>query len=134
MPDQRARRDAGEERISVAASGTTNPESHGGYNAGMAIFSYIIGGILVWSLIGWGLDILLGTHWIVLAGAFLGLAGGFYLSFASRLRRSRSQSADSDGVDSRNAESGAVDSHRTVDSHRDQGPQPADSVEDPEQQ
>ena len=26
--------------------------SNGGYNAGMAVFSYIIGGILVWSLIG----------------------------------------------------------------------------------
>lgn len=32
--------------------------SDGGYNAGMAVFSYIIGGIIVWSLIGWGLDYL----------------------------------------------------------------------------
>ncbi|WP_026555394.1 AtpZ/AtpI family protein [Arthrobacter sp. 35W] len=77
------------ERVSVASSGTTNPESTGGYNAGMAIFSYVIGGILVWSLIGWGLDNLLGTRWYVLAGAFVGLAGGFYLSFARRLHRKR---------------------------------------------
>ncbi|MDP5228392.1 MULTISPECIES: AtpZ/AtpI family protein [Arthrobacter] len=52
----------------------------GGYNAGMAVFSYIIGGILVWSLIGWGLDSLWGTHWLVLAGALLGASGGFYLA------------------------------------------------------
>ncbi|GAP53778.1 AtpZ/AtpI family protein [Arthrobacter sp. 92] len=52
----------------------------GGYNAGMAVFSYIIGGIIVWSLIGWGLDYLWGTRWIVLVGALLGAAGGFYLS------------------------------------------------------
>jgi F0F1-type ATP synthase assembly protein I len=56
------------------------PESDGGYNAGMAVFSYIIGGIIVWSLIGWGLDTLLKTRWIVLVGALLGIAGGLYLA------------------------------------------------------
>lgn len=61
--------------------------SSGGYNAGMAVFSYIIGGILVWSLIGWGLDYLLDTRWLVLAGAFLGAAGGFYLSHMHNLTR-----------------------------------------------
>ncbi len=69
------------DRVSIAGGGA----AEGGYNSGMAVFSYIIGGILVWSLIGWGLDIFFGTHWIVLLGAFLGLAGGFYLSFAKRL-------------------------------------------------
>ena len=59
----------------------------GGYNAGIAVFSYIIGGILVWSLIGWGLDNLLGTRWIVLAGALLGAGGGFYLSHMHNLTR-----------------------------------------------
>jgi F0F1-type ATP synthase assembly protein I len=57
-----------------------DPEGDGGYNAGMAVFSYIIGGIIVWSLIGWGLDTLLKTRWIVLAGALLGIAGGLYLA------------------------------------------------------
>ena len=84
---------AGVEKFSVAASGSTGPDGQGGYNAGMAVFSYIIGGIVVWSLIGWGLDILLGTHWIVLAGAFAGLVGGFYLAFARRLTRSRNHDA-----------------------------------------
>jgi ATP synthase protein I len=90
-------RGADQEKISVAASGTSNPESHRGYNAGMAVFSYIIGGILVWSLIGWGLDILLGTHWIVLAGIFVGLVGGFYLSFARRLTQTRNRSVGGPG-------------------------------------
>ena len=61
--------------------------SNGGYNAGIAVLSYMIGGIAVWSLIGWGLDNLLDTHWLVLAGAFLGAAGGFYLSHMHNLTR-----------------------------------------------
>ncbi|WP_346926223.1 hypothetical protein [uncultured Arthrobacter sp.] len=60
--------------------GVSGDGADGGYNAGIAVFSYMIGGILVWSLIGWGLDNLWGTRWIVLAGALLGAAGGFYLS------------------------------------------------------
>ncbi|WP_035773248.1 hypothetical protein [Arthrobacter sp. Br18] len=64
--------------------------ARGGYNEGIAVFSYIVGGIVVWSLIGWGLDNLLQTRWLVLAGAFLGAAGGFYLSHMHNLTRSRS--------------------------------------------
>ncbi|BCT76683.1 hypothetical protein SCMU_25250 [Sinomonas cyclohexanicum] len=56
------------------------PEGDGGYNSGMAVFSYVIGGIVVWSLIGWGLDNLLKTRWLVLAGALVGIAGGIYLT------------------------------------------------------
>lgn len=67
--------------------------ANGGYNAGIAVFSYIIGGIVVWSLIGWGLDNLLQTRWLVLAGAFLGAAGGFYLSHMHNLTRSRPSSS-----------------------------------------
>ncbi|MHA7281794.1 hypothetical protein [Arthrobacter sp. TMS2-4] len=59
--------------------------SNGGYNAGIAVLSYMIGGIAVWSLIGWGLDNLLDTRWLVLAGAFVGAAGGFYLSHMHNL-------------------------------------------------
>ncbi|MFF2843238.1 hypothetical protein [Paenarthrobacter sp. NPDC057981] len=72
----------------------------GGYNAGIAVFSYIIGGIIVWSLIGWGLDNLWGTRWIVLLGALLGAAGGFYLSHMHGLTRQSSSSGES------NADSG----------------------------
>ena len=77
----------------------------GGYNAGIAVFSYIIGGIMVWSLIGWGLDYLWGTRWIVLAGALLGAAGGFYLSHMHGLTSSR-KSADGNGAASGPSEDG----------------------------
>ncbi|BAS17349.1 hypothetical protein AHiyo8_56520 [Arthrobacter sp. Hiyo8] len=69
--------------------------SDGGYNAGIAVFSYIVGGIIVWSLIGWGLDNLWGTRWIVLLGALLGAAGGFYLSHMHGLTSHRSSSGGS---------------------------------------
>ena len=73
----------------ASAPGVSGDNSDGGYNAGMAVFSYIIGGIIVWSLIGWGLDYLWGTRWIVLAGALLGAVGGFYLSHMHGLTSSR---------------------------------------------
>jgi ATP synthase protein I len=71
------------------APGVSSDGTSGGYNAGMAVFSYIIGGIIVWSLIGWGLDYVWGTRWIVLAGALLGAVGGFYLSHMHGLTSSR---------------------------------------------
>ncbi|MCA4132180.1 hypothetical protein [Arthrobacter sp. M4] len=77
-------------------SGSADPEggkNDGGYNAGIAVFSYIIGGIIVWSLIGWGLDNLWGTRWLVLLGALLGAAGGFYLSHMHGLTSHQSSSA-----------------------------------------
>jgi len=72
----------------------------GGYNAGIAVFSYIIGGIIVWSLIGWGLDNLWGTRWIVLLGALLGAAGGFYLSHMHGLTRQSSNPSGESKADS----------------------------------
>ena len=74
--------------------------ARGGYNEGIAVFSYIIGGIVVWSLIGWGLDNLLQTRWLVLAGALLGAAGGFYLSHMHNLTRSRSTPSRNPSQDS----------------------------------
>jgi ATP synthase protein I len=71
---------SGTPKSTASTPGVSTDGGDGGYNAGIAVFSYIVGGILVWSLIGWGLDNLWGTRWIVLAGALLGAAGGFYLS------------------------------------------------------
>jgi len=76
-------------RVTGSAPGVSTENNDGGYNAGMAVFSYIIGGIIVWSLIGWGLDYLWGTRWIVLLGALLGAAGGFYLSHMHGLTSNR---------------------------------------------
>lgn len=66
-----------------------------GYNAGLAVFSYIIGGILVWSLIGLALDNLLGTRFLVLTGGLLGAVGGFYLSYKHNLTRSNPSASGS---------------------------------------
>lgn len=80
------------------ASGSTpsaDRQNDSGYNAGIAVFSYIIGGIVVWSLIGWGLDNLWGTRWIVLAGALLGAVGGFYLSHMHGLTSQRNTTGKS---------------------------------------
>lgn len=50
--------------------------------------TYVIGGILVWGLIGLALDYLLDTRGIVIAGALLGAVGGFFLArFHQRHRR-----------------------------------------------
>ncbi|MHA7153546.1 hypothetical protein [Arthrobacter sp. TMN-50] len=78
-----------QQNVPLAAGRSDDRGSYGegGYNAGLAVFSYIIGGIVVWSLIGWGLDNLLGTRWLVLAGGLLGAAGGFYLSHMHNLTR-----------------------------------------------
>ncbi|YCK83606.1 hypothetical protein M1D89_10420 [Arthrobacter sp. D3-18] len=85
-------------------AGTRNESAEagndGGYNAGIAVFSYIIGGIIVWSLIGWGLDNLWGTRWIVLLGALLGAAGGFYLSHMHGLTRQSSNPSGESNADS----------------------------------
>ena len=90
-------------RRGTGAPGVSADGRDGGYNAGIAVFSYIIGGIIVWSLIGWGLDNLWGTRWIVLAGALLGASGGFYLSHMHGLTSSRKTTGES------NASSGPSD-------------------------
>lgn len=92
VPDKKPPRAIGQRPV-----GTSSTNSDGGYNAGMAVFSYIIGGIIVWSLIGWGLDVLFGSRWLVLAGALLGAAGGFYLAFAHRLFHRIEHDGDPEG-------------------------------------
>lgn len=49
-------------------------------NAGKLDYTYVIGGILLWGLIGWGLDFLLHTAWIVFAALPVGALCGFYLA------------------------------------------------------
>jgi ATP synthase protein I len=97
MPDRnhQGRNGSGKPAETRSAPGVSSDNSDGGYNAGMAVFSYIIGGIIVWSLIGWGLDNLWGTRWIVLAGALLGAVGGFYLSHMHGLTSQRNTTGKS---------------------------------------
>lgn len=49
-------------------------------NAGKLDYTYIIGGILLWCLIGWGLNFLLHTGWIVFAAAPIGAVCGYFLA------------------------------------------------------
>lgn len=50
-------------------------------------FNYIVGGIIVWGLIGWLLDFLLHLSWIWIVGALLGAVAGYYLAFLHRKER-----------------------------------------------
>ena len=93
-PKKTARSAHGKRGPHGSAEVSSDASTDGGYNAGMAVFSYIIGGIIVWSLIGWGLDYVWGTRWIVLAGALLGAVGGFYLSHMHGLTSSRTSAGD----------------------------------------
>jgi hypothetical protein len=58
-----------------------------GYTGGNTVTTYIIGGIIAWGLIGWGLDSLLSTRWLWIAGAVLGAGGGYYLARQHKLTR-----------------------------------------------
>lgn len=54
----------------------------GGGTAGAVMtLLYVMIGIGIWSLVGYGLDHLLGTTWIVWAGVAVGAFGGIYLVF-----------------------------------------------------
>ncbi|WP_270258204.1 hypothetical protein [Kocuria marina] len=53
----------------------------GGLGGGIAVLLYIVVGAVFWSLVGWFLDHLLGTRWIVIAGAVFGAAAGVYLGY-----------------------------------------------------
>ena len=49
-------------------------------NAGKLDYTYVVGGILLWGLIGWGLDNLLQTAWILFACLPLGAVSGYFLA------------------------------------------------------
>lgn len=53
----------------------------GGLGGGLAVLLYIVVGAVLWSLVGWFLDHLLGTRWIVIAGAVFGASAGVYLGY-----------------------------------------------------
>lgn len=53
----------------------------GGNRAALGIMTYLVIGTAFWGLIGFLLDYLVGTQWMVYAGAGLGLAAGLALSY-----------------------------------------------------
>ena len=50
-----------------------------------ATVQYLLAGIIALGLIGWSLDSLLGTRWILPAGIVLGAVSGYYVAAAHRL-------------------------------------------------
>lgn len=56
-----------------------------------AVLQYVLSGILALGLIGWGLDSLLGTRWILFAGIALGAVSGYYTAAAHGLTSTKPQ-------------------------------------------
>jgi F0F1-type ATP synthase assembly protein I len=54
-------------------------EQSDGVNQGLTVLSYLIGGVLVWSLFGWLADRLLDTEFLLPVGILVGAAGAVYL-------------------------------------------------------
>lgn len=50
-----------------------------GIDQGMRVLSYLIGGVLLYGLLGWLGDHLLGTAFLLPVGIVLGAAGGVYV-------------------------------------------------------
>ncbi len=61
-------------------------------------FGYIVSGVFVYGLIGWGLDRWLGTTFLVAIGILVGAAFGLYMTFArfNRFDSEPQPSADHD--------------------------------------
>jgi hypothetical protein len=57
---------------------------------------YVLGGIIAWFLIGWGLDALFKTNFLRFVGLAVGIAGGIYMA---KLRQ-RMDQASEDSVES----------------------------------
>lgn len=74
-----------------ADAGTTSSDSPQGdpWHA----FGYLVSGVLVYGLIGWGLDQWLGTSFLVALGILLGAAFGLYLTWA-RFRQAEPPTTD----------------------------------------
>jgi len=72
----------------MAKPSGSNGNSGQEYQGGNTVLTYIIGGIIAWGLIGWGLDYLLNTRWLFIVGAVLGAGGGYYLARKHNLTRS----------------------------------------------
>ncbi len=56
-----------------------------------AVLQYVLSGILALGLIGWGLDSLLETRWILFAGIALGAVSGYYTAAAHGLTSTKPQ-------------------------------------------
>ncbi|WP_238654070.1 AtpZ/AtpI family protein [Rothia uropygialis] len=77
-PRSRAFRDQPEKQDLRNAGDLVN---QGGLSGSIMVLLYVVIGTAFWSLVGFGLDRLLGTRWIVWLGAGIGAFAGFYLVY-----------------------------------------------------
>lgn len=74
--------DGGQEQRRDASLSTAGElVQSGGNRAAVGILTYLVIGTAFWSLLGFLLDYLVGTQWLVYAGAGFGLAAGLALSY-----------------------------------------------------
>lgn len=66
----------------------------GGLSGAIMVLLYVVIGIVFWSLVGYGLDRLLGTQWIVWLGAGIGAFAGFYLVYLHMRPRDNGTKSD----------------------------------------
>lgn len=76
-----ARDEARQPRRDAALSTVGELVQSGGNRAAVGILTYLVIGTAFWSLLGFLLDYLVGTQWLVYAGAGFGLAAGVTLSY-----------------------------------------------------
>lgn len=74
----------------------------GGNRAAFGILVYLVIGIVFWSLVGFLLDYLVGTQWLVLVGAGLGLCAGVTLAYLHLQAGVNTQDHSRTGHDARN--------------------------------
>lgn len=70
-----------EQRRDAALSTAGELVQAGGNRAAVGMLTYLVIGTAFWSLLGFLLDYLVGTQWLVYAGAGFGLAAGLTLSY-----------------------------------------------------
>lgn len=74
----------------------------GGNRGALGILAYLVIGTAFWSLVGFLLDYLVGTQWLVLLGAGVGLAAGVTLAYLHLQAGLRTNEGSAAGDDARN--------------------------------
>ena len=70
-----------QESLREAAGSTRQGPRRDSPSDAWTVLSHLITGIGVFALVGWGVDRLLGTHWVLLVGLLLGGAASFALIY-----------------------------------------------------
>lgn len=74
----------------------------GGNRGALGILAYLVIGTAFWSLVGFLLDYLVGTQWLVLLGAGIGFAAGLTLAYLHLQAGLKTNDGPDTGDDARN--------------------------------